>query len=102
MIYAAFDAYMTFFTDAYSWSMGLVKENIFFLSIAFVITFLFVLSFMFIAMAFTIVICGIPLFIMYKIYKGILNIFIFIAEETAYHRYTVRKNFKKFFRKTFC
>lgn len=102
MIYSVFDAYMTFFTDAYSWSIGLIPDSIFFVSISFIITFLFLLSFLFIAMAFVIITCGIPLFIMYKIYKGILNIFSFLAEETSYHRYTLRKSVKRFFKKSFC
>lgn len=97
MIYSVFDTFMSLFSGAYIWSVSHIPDNILFVPLAFAVSFVFILIFLFFALAFSIIGVGIPLFIMYKIYKAIVSFFIFIAEETAYCRYTLKDNIKKLF-----
>lgn len=97
MIYSVFDTFMSLFSSAYMWSVSHIADNILFVPVTFVVSFVFILIFLFFALAFSIISFGIPLFVMYKIYRAIVSFFIFIAEETAYFRYTLKDNIKKLF-----
>lgn len=97
MIYSAFDTFMSLFSSAYMWSVSHIADNFLFVPIAFAVSFVFILIFLFVALALSIIGVMIPLFIMYKIYRAIVSFFLFIAEETAYCRYTFKDNIKKLF-----
>lgn len=97
MIYSAFDSLINVFLNLYGWSISHMADNILFVPLAFIISFCFIFLFLIFAFVFSIVMFGVPLFLMYKTYKQIIKIFCFIAEESAYFRYTLKENVKKMF-----
>ena len=81
MLYTAFYSFINAFFGMYGYAISLVQENLLFMPLAFIISFGFFFAFIVMAMAFSIISFGIPIFILYKAYKMLVKSLYFLSDE---------------------